>query len=63
MNMLQIVQNIAGKAILDFPMYASLTEALSTLEAKSLGEGIFYHRCLLVHQIKNEQSIRLCIKQ
>jgi hypothetical protein len=34
MNMLQIVQNKAAKTILDLPMYASSTEALSTLEFK-----------------------------
>jgi hypothetical protein len=36
-------------------MYASSTEALSTLEFKPLGERRFYHRCLLVHKIKNDQ--------
>ncbi len=55
MNMLQIVQNKAAKTILDLPMYASSTEALSTLEFKSFDERRFYHPCLLVHRIKNEQ--------
>ena len=55
MNMLQIVQNKAAKTILDLPMYSSSTEALSTLEFKPLRERRFYHRCLLVYKIKNEQ--------
>ena len=32
MNMLQIVQNKAAKTILDLPMYASSTEALSQIK-------------------------------
>jgi hypothetical protein len=33
MNMLQIVQNKAAKTILDLPMYASSTEALSQIKS------------------------------
>ena len=55
MKMLQIVQNKAAKIILDLPMYASSTGALRTLKFKPLDERRFYHRCLLVHKIKNKQ--------
>ena len=55
MKMLQIVQNKAAKIILDLPMYASSTDALRTLKFKPLDERRFYHRCLLVHKIKNKQ--------
>ena len=46
---------IKAKIILDLPMYASSTDALRTLKFKPLDERRFYHRCLLVHKIKNKQ--------
>ena len=55
MKMLQIVQNKAAKTILDLPMYTSSVKALRTLKLKTLEERRFYHRCLLVHKIKNGQ--------
>ena len=55
MKMLQIVQNKAAKIILYLPMYASSTDALRALKSKPLDERRFYHRCLLVHKIKNKQ--------
>ena len=55
MKMLQIVQNKATKIILDLPTYALSTDALRTLKFKPLDERRFYHRCLLVHKIKNKQ--------
>ena len=55
MKMLQIVQIKAAKIILDLPTYASSTDALRTSKFKPLDERRFYHRCLLVHKIKNKQ--------
>ena len=46
---------IKVKIILELPMYASSTDALRTLIFKPLDERRFYHRCLLVHKIKNKQ--------
>ena len=44
MNMLQIVQNKAAKTILDLPMYASSTEALSQIKSNQM---IIYSKYLL----------------
>ena len=47
---LQILQNKAAKAMLGQPPRSSSTEALKSLDLKSLSTRRFFHRCIAIHK-------------
>ena len=50
MSELQILQNKAAKAPLGHPLRSSSTEALRSLDLKSLSVRRFFHRCTAIHK-------------
>ena len=53
MQSLQILQNKAAKEILDRPYYSSSTDALETLQWKTLECRRKIHRCIFIHKCLN----------
>ena len=49
MSELQILQNKAAKVLLGQPPRSSSTEALRSLDLKSLSVRRFFHRCTVIH--------------
>ena len=50
MSELQILQNKAAKVMLGQPPRSSSTEALKSLDLKSLSTRRFFHRCIAIHK-------------
>jgi len=50
MSELQILQNKAAKVLLGQPTRSSSTEALRSLDLKSLSVRRFFHRCTVIHK-------------
>ena len=50
MSELQILQNKAAKVLLGHPPRSSSTEALRSLNLKSLSARRFFHRCIAIHK-------------
>ena len=50
MSELQILQNKAAKVLLGHPPWSSSTEALTSLDLKSLSARRFFHRCIAIHK-------------
>ena len=50
MSELQILQNKAAKVMLGQPPRSSSTEALKSLDLKSLSTRMFLHRCITIHK-------------
>ena len=50
MSELQILQNKAAKVLLGHPPRSSSTEALRSLDLKSLSARRFFHRCIAIHK-------------
>ena len=50
MSELQILQNKAAKVMLGQPPRSSSTEALKSLNLKSLSTRRFFHRCIAIHK-------------
>ena len=50
MSELQILQNKAAKVLLGQPPRSSSTEALRSLDLKSLSVRRFFHRCTAIHK-------------
>ena len=50
MSELQILQNKAAKVMLGQPLRNSSTEALKSLDLKSLSTRRFFHRCIAIHK-------------
>ena len=53
MNNLQVLQNKAGKLVLNKPLYSSATDALSQLGWLNLSQRRHFHRCLYVYKCVN----------
>ena len=50
MSELQILQNKVAKVLLGHPPRSSSTEALRSLNLKSLSARRFFHRCIVIHK-------------
>ena len=50
MSELQILQNKAAKVLVGHPPWSSSTEALTSLDLKSLSARRFFHRCIAIHK-------------
>ena len=54
MKDLKVLQNKAGKIILDRPLYSSATDAqVATLKWLNLEQGRFYHHCIYIYKCIN----------